>query len=86
MRMTMKKLPRRFLAESSAERLVIRRDSRTGKIVVDNIVSPSGDLVVKGGPITGGRTHQVLMPLGRTKLLRKKLDGLVELMRLEPPA
>lgn len=86
MRMAMKKLPRRFSAESSAEQLVIRRDSRTGKIVVGNIVSPSGGVVVKGGPITGGSTHQVLMPLGRTKLLRKKLDGLVGLMRLEIPA
>ena len=86
MRMAMKKLPRRFLAESSAEQLVIRRDSRTGKIVVDNIVSPSGSVVVKGGPITGGITHQVLMPPGRTKLLRKKLDGLVGLMKLEPSA
>lgn len=83
MSMAMKKSPSRFLAASSAGRLVIRRNSRTGKFVAGNIISSSGAVIVKGGPISGRGTHQVLMPLGRTKFLRKELDKLVGLMSLE---
>lgn len=86
MSMTRKKPSHRLLAGSSVGRLNIRRDPATGKLVMDDIVAPNGNLVVKGGPITGGKAHRVLIPRGRTKMPRKQLDEFVGLMMLKLPA
>ena len=57
-----KKVSRHFAVGSSAGRVFFHRDARTGRIVVDEIVSKTGEVVVKGGPITGGKKHGVLNP------------------------
>lgn len=82
MSMTTKKVSLRFVVGPSAGRLSSYRDARTGQVVVDEIVSETGKVVVKGGPITGGKNRQVLKPPGRTKLQTKQLDKLIALMKL----
>lgn len=83
---TAKKLSRRSHAAPAVGRLVIRRDPATGRVVVDDILSSMGNLVVKGGPITGGNSRRVFVPQGRTKMSRKTLNELVRLMRMKLPA
>ncbi len=85
MNMATKKFSRPMFV-GPAGKLIIHRDVRTGQVVVNEIISPTGNVVVKGGPITGGTTHPVLMPQGRTKLQSKQLHELIDLMSLKLPA
>jgi hypothetical protein len=69
--------------EISNQQVFLRRDARTGRLIVNKIVSPTG-VVVRSGPVTGQRKNFRLSgkKIGQ-KMSRKRLEALIEKIKIE---